>query len=141
MSTTGPDLTVAREAVERLMDDQCAITTVVLDANRILNRTTGEMTEPTPTLQYIGRCKIKQTLQQTLVVEGGAVVILTRYEIAIPIGSYEPVPGDTVEVMASRRDPGLVGLHFRVTDPIYGTFQVQRKFQAELRTGAADRQP
>jgi hypothetical protein len=52
---------------------------------------------------------------------------------------HEPEAGDIVEITASRRDFAMIGKIFRITEPIYGTFSVQRKFLAEYRQITVDR--
>jgi hypothetical protein len=121
-TTTGPDLTTARQAVENLMDDTCTIyRDVEGTADDGLDPETGELLLPDPDadLVYAGRCKLAPTLP-------GA------YSCGLPWDSPEPAIGDVVTVDSTRRDPDLVGKTLVVRDVLYSTFLVSRKLTLEI---------
>lgn len=103
-----------RRAAERLMVDECTI-----------RRKTGEATDPnsgviTPTYGadlYSGKCRVQQRQaagQEQNV--GEAFVLVTRFEVQLPMSVTGLVEGDQITVTASALDPDLVGRVFTVRD-------------------------
>lgn len=146
---TGPDLTVARQAVEALMDDTCEI---VHDpqgvADDTLNTVTGELNPPAPDDTTIydattlgedgrelgGRCKVTpMTRDPRSTTEGGVAVRTGLYNGGLPWDAPIPPIGAVLTVKTSRRDPDLVDQEFVVKDVAFGTFLVSRKMMLEIR--------
>lgn len=140
-TTTGPNLDAAKRAVERLMDDTCTIRRPRADADRVLDRGTGEVTAPSRPPYYDGPCMVKAVGSPGENYAGGNEKVYLRYEVTIPLTdniANEPEPGDIVDVTTSRRDFGLVGLRLRVMSAEFKTFAISRKMQCELYVVPAD---
>lgn len=145
-STTGPDLTAAKEAVEALQDDSCIITRPQTGA-AVLNQTTGKMEAPAPLTIYShaslgeggrslsdsdgtgGRCSVgyPSNAQTRYRVEGGRQTLDPTPVAKIPIDSPLVKEGDIFTVMSSRRDPRLVGQEFRVSEVVEKSMAVSRR--------------
>lgn len=138
MTMTGPDLTQAKAAVEALMDDTCRITRDLAVDDSLpdpITLRTNKGAGPIPF--YNGRCKIKDLTngKSSTRFEGGKEYAVALYELGIPLDEAPVLHrGDVVTWLTSRRDAGLVGRQFRVTEPIYKTFAIQRKALLELYT-------
>lgn len=133
---TGPDLTVAVDAIEALMDDTCTITLTSGVGDDTLDIATGELVPVgTPTLIYDGRCKVAPAGQDRdrAVNEGGRDVGVREYKGSIPLTAPTPPRGSVLTITSSRRDPELVGKSFEVKDLLMSTFAVQRRMSLELR--------
>lgn len=126
MATTGPDLSGAVQAVERLMDDTCSITDPGDMDDAVLTES-GDL-EPrgarTPT--YVGKCKIKQAEARYSDL-AGHVAVRADYEGAVPLGAPELRNGMIWKHLSSRRDPQLVDKRFKVVAVLHSSFAVQRK--------------
>jgi hypothetical protein len=127
-TSTGPNLTSARDAVERLMDDTCLIRRNELGVHDgVLDPQTGRVLEPADaTVVFTGRCKIKHR---------GEGERQSMYEIGYPIGGLAPAEGDEVTITSARRDPKLVGLRLRIYEVVRGTFAIQHKVYAIVEPG------
>lgn len=149
-STTGPDLTVAREAVERLQDDACIVTRAGV---AVLNETTGVMESPAPTTVYSaasvgeggrsladadgtgGRCSVSypSNARSGYREEGGRQVLDSVPEARVPVDAPLIKEGDIFTVVSSRRDPQLVTKSFRVSDVIEKSMAISRRIVLEQR--------
>jgi hypothetical protein len=149
-STTGPDLTTAREAVERLQDDSCIITRA---GAAVLNQVTGKMESPAPATIYNaaslgeggrsladkdgtgGRCSINypSNTQPSYREEGGRQILRSVPEARIPLDAPLVLEGDILTVISSRRDPQLVNQSFRVSDVVEKSMVVSRRLVLEKR--------
>ncbi len=126
--------------VESLMVDACTITRDV-DGVRddTLDPATLELIPPNPdtTTVYSGPCGIAARnpsgqSTQSLTADGGDREWAARYTLKTPLAGPVPQPGDSVLITASR-DPGMVGVVFRVIGPTVGTFRLSRRSEVELR--------
>jgi hypothetical protein len=134
------DLTFAKGIVESLMTDTCRITRDHRGTHdSTLNTANGRLVTPAgqPTTVYEGPCKFRPEYIPGAHDEGGAMMIVYRYEVAIPLPDNvngEPQTGDLVECVTSLRDTRLPGLLFVVDKGIeYKTFAIQRKMHCTLR--------
>lgn len=138
MTMTGPDLSTAKAAVEALMDDTCRITRDLASDDSLPDYVTLRSSKGSgPIPFYDGRCKIKDLTngKSSTRFEGKKEYAVALYELDIPLDSAPALHrGDVVTMLTSRRDPGLVGRVFRVTEPVYKTFAIQRKALLELYT-------
>lgn len=126
-------LAAGRRAAERLMVDTCTI-----------RRRTGEATDPvsgemTPTYDpvYSGKCRVQQstgTAQAQAQEAGEANVLLTRFEVQVPMSVTGIQADDEVLVTASVHDPDLPGREFLVRGLAHKTHAVMRRIQCEERT-------
>lgn len=137
-TTNGPDLTAARVAVEKLLDDECLIRRDS-DHNQdaTLNETTYELEHPDPRTVdvYEGACMITpmdSSLAAALADDSDDTV--SRYELKVPIDAPALQDGDEVTILSARRDSGLVGKTFYVRKVLYSSMAVWRKVQVELVT-------
>lgn len=135
-TTTGPDLTPAVRAVERLMDDTCVIVRNpggVQDA--VLNQVTGALVDPdSRDPVYRGKCKIGGTgLVLGSRTEGGVSFEGETLALSLPLDSPQLLEGDVVTMTSSRRDPQLKGQTFTVIRIIYSSMAVSRKVLVEAR--------
>jgi hypothetical protein len=150
-STTGPDLTFAQEAVERLQDDACIITRPSEPA--VLNQLTGKVENPPPALIYSaastgeggrsladadgtgGRCSVSypSNARASYREEGGRQVLDSTPEAKLPIDAPLVKEGDIFTVVSARRDPQLVNQTFRVSDVIEKSMAVSRRLVLEKR--------
>jgi len=148
-STTGPDLTSAKEAVERLQDDSCIITRG--DGTPVWNQTTGKTEYGGASIIYSaaslgedgrsladqagtgGRCSISypSNAQASYRTEGGRQVLDEVPEAKIPVDGPLVREGDILTVVSSRRDPQLVGQAFRVSRVVEKTFAISRRIVLE----------
>lgn len=106
-------LASGRRAAERLMVDEC-----------VIRRRSGETTDPnsgviTPTYGelYTGKCRVQQRQaagQEQNV--GEAFVLVTRYEVQLPMSVTGLAEGDQITITASALDPDLVDRVFTVRD-------------------------
>lgn len=144
-SNTGPDLSSAKEAVERLQDDACVITRT--SGSPVLNQTTGNMEYPAAANIYNaaslgeggrslsdadgsgGRCSIgyPSNTQPSYREEGGRMILNSIPEAKLPLDAPLIREGDILIVKSSRRDPRLVGQEFRVADVIEKSMAVSRR--------------
>lgn len=129
------------------MDDECLITRdegsvddAVLDQDPS-SPTFGELIQAPEAAKYEGKCSLKAPsgLSNRPQEEGGQIYTQGEYELSLPI-SYlednpdaEPLKGDWVLFLTTRRDPALVGKKFRIIDVTYKTMAVSRKCALELR--------
>jgi hypothetical protein len=152
VSTTGPDLSFAKEAVERLQDDSCTITRDPA-GDDVFNPDTGNVESPPGFNVYNaaslgeggrsladaggtgGRCSVsyKTANQVAYRDEGGRQIMNSTPEARIPIDAPVVREGDFLTVVSSRRDPQLVGQTFRVADVIEATMAVSRRLMLEKR--------
>lgn len=117
---TGPDLSPAVAAVERLMDDTCTITRDPAGTDdAVLNQVTGLLEDNPESLIYSGKCSIRMSA-------AGVASYIT-----IPLSAPELLAGDVVLVTSTRRDPSLVNQSFTLKKPLYGTMSVSRKATLE----------
>lgn len=150
-STTGPDLTSAREAVERLQDDACIVTRPGGPA--VLNQVTGKMEAPPPLTIYSaastgeggrsladtdgtgGRCTVtyKSNARTDYREEGGRQILDSTPEARVPVDAPLIREGDIFTVVSSRRDPQLVTQEFRVSDVIESSWAISRRLVLEKR--------
>lgn len=128
-----PDLTEAQEVLESLMVDQGEVTRNPDGTeDGVTNETTGVVEEPADSQVYLGKMKIKVLQQHSDGREGGAPTYVSTYLCGLPAGSPEVLAGDHLRIISCARDPVLAGKKLLVTRPLFSTFHVQRKFEAEL---------
>lgn len=150
-TTTGPDLSFARQQVEALMDDTCVITRDHQGGrDDVLNQDTGELvTKPNDEAvvydetsigdggrELGARCKVSPMSADSAarnVSEGGNPLRTRYYRGSIPWDAPMPAKGDELRLTSSRRDPELVGQLFYVEDVLTSTFLVSRRLVLERR--------
>jgi hypothetical protein len=136
-TTTGPDLTGARAAVERLMDDTCTISSdPEYTADDTLDEETGELLRPAPDAAtvYDGPCLVSaERITPSSSAEGGTTIETRVYHGLLPWNAPVPVVGSLLTVTSSRRDPELVGKVFIVRGVAFKTKLVSRRLALELR--------
>lgn len=135
------DLTEATTIVEQLMDDECVITrNAVGTRDETVNEVSGRREVPAgqPTTVYTGKCKMRNEFITATTREGGQDRALTRYVFGIPISAPTLRAGDLVKITVSKRDAAKVGQTFRVIEPTFKTFAVQKRFNCELRQPRED---
>lgn len=78
--------------------------------------------EPIETIVYDGPVKVQsyEAFERAAEV-GGSTIVVQRYQIHIPVGSFDPEPSDVFTITSSRLDPLLVGRRFRVAAPFHKT--------------------
>lgn len=65
---------------------------------------------------YSGRCRVQTYEPYEKTPEaGGAVSVVQRYSLHVPVGSFFPEVGQVAIVTAAALDPALVGRQYRVT--------------------------
>lgn len=131
MPETGPDLSFAQQAIERLMDDTCRIERPA-SGPRDVDEDGNLLPAGPPQLIYEGICKVAP-LEATTVEEVQYSQDLTSpYEVTIPLDTPVFREPDEVTILTSRRDPMLVGKLLIVRRVPYSTFAVQRKLLTDL---------
>lgn len=132
-STTGPDLSAAKAAVEALMDDRATIVADYGDADATVDPDTLALTQGAPVMKYAGPVYLsKPTMQAYLDELGREQVQAIAQSASIPLtgSGYKAggpiVRGDVLTVIATRRDPRLVGTVYTVSAVEAGTFAVKR---------------
>lgn len=140
-TSNGPDLSPAKAAVERLMDDTCTITRNpdgLADAE--LDQDTMELVDPAGLTTVYGpnkKCSVSAPggigIGDATREQGGEQFVLRVYQVTIPLESAEVLKGDKVRIVSSRRDRLLVGQEFTVRDIVYGSMSVSRKLICEAR--------
>ena len=83
---------------------------------------------------YTGRCRM-QTYEghEQALVAGAATHVVQRSTVHLPVGVFQPLPGDIVTITAEPVDPLLVGRHFRVVQqyPVKSHMTAYRVFVDE----------
>lgn len=152
MTVTGPDLTGARLAIEKLMDDKCRIVRDVEgDLDDVLDEDTGLLAGPFGDTGIIyddttlgdagrdldGRCTVTPADRVPRIVESaGEPVMVQQYQASLPWDAPVIREGDTLEVTASRRDAQLVGVTLVVIEVFKTTYLISRKLLLEDRDRA-----
>lgn len=129
-----PDLSSARETVERLMIDVMEFT--LESGPETLNEETGKMQAQDPVVLYNGKAKIRRHRTQTIngQVEGGAQTYVTRVTVGLPLDApFIPV-GAYGRCISSVRDPSLAGRKYLVMENPGNTFAVQQSVECEEAT-------
>lgn len=135
MTFTGPDLTGAHAALERLMDDECVIRAEVA-AGPEYDPGTRSYTLPEGATLYDGPCRLVRA-EPSDQEQGDALAAVAAPELSLPI-SADPIPaGSVVEITSSRWDAQLVGLLFRVEGQAVRSIAVDRRLLLTLVTPAA----
>lgn len=83
-------------------------------------------------LRYAGRCKVQTT--DTIgrgAAAGERVVMVTRFEVHLPVSAAAAKVGDVVTITASVNDPQLVGRRFRVASLVHKSFPTARRLAVE----------
>jgi hypothetical protein len=101
----------ARRLAEALMVDSC----VVVELGAPVTDADGDVTRPGEVV-YSGRCRIQtyEPYEQTPE-GGGAVSVVQRYRMHVPVGAFEPAVGQVAIITSAALDPSLVGREYRVT--------------------------
>jgi len=97
-----------RRLAESRMRDVCTIERPTAEADPL----TG-----TAGLERVwgGKCRVSTFMPQESNPEaGGATYTVQRYMIALPVGSYDPQPGDVITITRASQDPFLHGKKFRI---------------------------
>lgn len=120
-----------RRAAEALMLDSCIVRrpgTTTTDPD------TGEPTTPM-TEVYSGKAKVQTyEAQESNPEAGGAVLTFQRYQVHVPVGSFEPAVGDVVEITAAVLDAHLVGNEFRVAALLHKSMATAYRLGVERRS-------
>lgn len=157
MATThGPDLEAARKAVERLMDDTCAVyrgvddsssdvldpdTGVLVSAPMVRIYPTQAMIDADPDMETLGGPVSFRTVGEGFTttqtrVQGGDAETYRMFNVRTPINdSPSFLEGDLMVCITSRRDPTLVDVQFVVREAMASSFSVSRKLLAERQYG------
>lgn len=79
-----------------------------------------ETFEPVLTEVYAGKAKVQtyEPFERTADVGGGTATV-QRYSVHIPVGAYQPLPDDVVNVTAAVHDPNLAGRQYVVRGPLH----------------------
>ena len=148
----GPDLSQARKAVERLMDDRCQIYRYPATADQdTMDPATGVLTTTARTMIYPtqamiddpdddavtdGPCQFRNvgegfTTTQTKL-QGGDPQTYRMYNMRAPINKCPPLrEGDEVVCISSRRDPDLPDVVFTIRESMKSSFAISRKILVE----------
>jgi hypothetical protein len=129
----GPDLTSAREAVERLMDDTCTIQAPA--PGGAIDPATGEVVQFAADTIYDGKCKVRPGPGGEPEDEsrGGDLREFATHELGILWDAPAIPRGALVTITSSRRDPLLVDRTFTAGRSVTKTFLVQRTVYMEDR--------
>lgn len=77
---------------------------------------------PVLTPVYSGKAKVQTYEAQERAAEvGGGTTTVQRYNVHVPVGSFEPEVGDVVTVAAATLDPNLAGREFVVRALLHKT--------------------
>lgn len=141
---SGLDLTGLRPELEPfLLVDECEIWTDPLGVlDDVTDPVTGSVTGPDPdgTLLATSPAKFKAVKRRgNDAPEGGRPVVITDYEVKIPVATALPDAGGKVKVTVCSHDPTLVGEWMRIIEVTHGTFALFRLVQCEKRARVADR--
>jgi hypothetical protein len=119
------------------MDDVCIVLRDIDGTgDAVLDRNTGLLGDDPTVPVYSGHCLVgSATLAESAVEreEGGTFVPRGTQAVSIPLQymrdhpEAEPLEGDLVVVVSSRRDPALVGKQFNVVRIVDKTMAVSRK--------------
>jgi hypothetical protein len=144
----GPDLTSARRAVERLMDDTCRVWPPDYHDSWAIDPDTLKLSPPAGAAPlYEGRFKFADAQNRggNFGSEGGAPLAFAGKKASFPLqliddagnlvldggGLPQDVPqfpeGSEIEVTSSRRDPSVAGTWFVVTEPVSKTMATSRQ--------------
>jgi hypothetical protein len=141
---SGLDLTGLRPDLEPfLLVDECEIWEDPLGAlDDVTDPATGSVTGPDPdsTLLATSPCKLKFVRRRANdTPEGGEPLVVSDYELKIPVATLLPDAGCRVKITACGHDPSLVGKWLRVSEVTHGTFALFRLLLCEMRERASDR--
>lgn len=148
-----PDVTHARDVVERLMVDECVITRDPKGHDDdIFDTGTGKYFRPVDDDDIIydstttgfegrslnGKCKFspQQNRSDLPREEGGRPEITRTYDGSLPWDAPEIKPGDLFTIVASARDPNAVNKTMVVLNETITTILVQRRITLEAVTDA-----
>lgn len=134
----GPDLTVARAQVLKLMDDIVRVTRDPKGADdAVLDEETGKLVGPgqpfEPIVVYEGPALIRPIRVSNYTEQAGARYVSSDYVVGVPWDAGDFKPGDDIACVSSRRDPTLVDRKFTTRDVPHQTYLVVRQLVAEMR--------
>lgn len=113
-------------AISALLDGRRAALALMIDTAQVWRSGGGALDpdtfEPIDSLVYDGPVKVQsyEAFERAAEV-GGSTVVVQRYRIDIPVGSFDPKPADVFTITSSVLDPLLVGRRFRVAAPFHKT--------------------
>jgi len=123
-------LQAGREFAEEQMAD-----TVELrgpDVRGPINEATGQYTYTPGALKYSGKAKVQTTDTIGNREDAGErIVMVTRFEVHLPISAATAAVDDVVTIIASEHDPELVGNRFRVASLTHKSFPTARRLAVE----------
>lgn len=124
-------LAESRADAESLMLDSCVVRR---PGETTTDPGTGEPTTPM-TEVYSGKAKVQTYEAQESNPEAGeAVLTFQRYQVHVPVGSFEPAVGDVVEITTAALDAHLVGHTFRVVAPLDKSMATAYRLGVERRS-------
>lgn len=129
MSATSVVL-AGREAAEALMVDTCRIERLT---GQVRDEATGQYV-PAYEPVYEGPCKVQtRDVQPLTPTAGDQAVVVTRFEVHVPVSVRGVEVDDVVEVTAVGpvSDPELVGRRFRVAAQFHKSKPTARRFPVE----------
>lgn len=99
---------------------------------RVLNETTGQYAVTPGALKYSGKGKVQTTDAIGHDAEAGdRGIMVTRYEVHLPISAAAAAVDDVWSVTSSPNDPELVGRRFRVASLMHKTHPTARRLAVE----------
>lgn len=99
---------------------------------RVLNETTGQYAVTPGALKYAGKGKVQTTDAIGHDAEAGdRGIMITRYEVHLPISAAAAAVDDVWSVTSSPNDPELVGRRFRVASLMHKTHPTARRLAVE----------
>ncbi|MGK4583480.1 DUF6093 family protein [Kitasatospora sp. HPMI-4] len=130
MIDPGRALAEGRAAHEGLMVDQCTITR---PGPGILDRATSTLTPGPSEILYTGKCRVKAQRMPRTAEAGEDLVIVSRYEIALP---FSAVPSDTLRVgdrvaVTASADERLIGQELAVLAIDFGSTATAWRISAQ----------
>lgn len=112
------------------MVDECTITRAGVGAP-VFDPATGTYTDPAPTTQYQGKCRVKpRDLVDRVVQAGDQPTSIWPYLVSIPFGAADVTVDDVITITASA-DPTLVDRELRVRSATRGTNITARRLGCE----------
>lgn len=99
---------------------------------KVLNEATGQYAVTPGALKYAGKGKVQTTdAIGNAANAGDRAIMVTRYEVHLPISAATAVVDDVWSVTSAPNDSELVGRRFRVTSLMHKTHPTARRIAVE----------
>jgi Family of unknown function (DUF6093) len=123
-------LAAGRAAAEALMVDRCELRGA--DVRGARDPSTNQYTLTPGPLRYAGPCKVQTTdTIGNATAAGERLVMVTRFEVHLPVSAPAAKVDDVVTITASVADPQLVGRRFRVVSLIHKSYLTARRLAVQ----------